>query len=372
MRASAGARIARALKAFSRGGAGSVDVFRETMRHVAAEAPVDGWCGLTLDPATVLPTGGVHEHGLTPTAIRRLLEIEHGERDIHSFADLARAKSPAAALSGAAGAEDSPRYRDVLTPCGYGEELRVVLRAGGAPWGAIVLFRKIGRRPFDADEVELLAGLSEPVGEALRFALITSSTSASASAGDRAILVIGPEGAVESATEPARRLLESLAEVGPPDPLGVPHTVQALVVDARRLASRVDEHRLTSESRVRTRDGRWLTLRASAVGDEPAQRVVVLLEPSGPMEVASLILRAYGLTRREGELVRLVLHGFDTEQIAETMGISPYTVQDHLRSVFDKVGVGSRKELVARVFFTHYLPRMQKGVPPGPDGWFVE
>ena len=105
---------------------------------------------------------------------------------------------------------------------------------------------------------------------------------------------------------------------------------------------------------------------------EGGRQVAILIEPSGPLEVASLILEAYGLTHREGQLVHCVLHGFDTEQIAELLGISAYTVQDHLKRVFDKVGVRSRKGLVSRLFFKHYLPRMQQGLPLGPDGWFLE
>ena len=123
---------------------------------------------------------------------------------------------------------------------------------------------------------------------------------------------------------------------------------------------------------MHTTAGQWVTLRASALPNESGAKVVVFIEPSRPLEIASLIVRAHGLTRREGELVRLVLSGLDTEQIAESLGISPYTVQDHLKSIFDKVGVRSRKELVGKLFFMHCLPRMEKGTPLGPDGWFVE
>lgn len=46
----------------------------------------------------------------------------------------------------------------------------------------------------------------------------------------------------------------------------------------------------------------------------------------------------------------LVLEGLDTRQLAAGMFISPHTVKDHLKSVFDKLGVHSRRELVSGLF----------------------
>src|SRR5262249_16859086 len=155
---------------------------------------------------------------------------------------------------------------------------------------------------------------------------------------------------------------------GPPDDSGVPHALQAIALEALR-DQKSDALGIVTRSRAQTRDGAWLTLHA-AVLDVERERVAVVIEPAKPLELASLIVRAHGLTKREAELVRLVLHGLDTAQIAGALAISPYTVQDHLKSIFDKLGVNSRKQLVERIFVTHYLPRLR--TPVGPDGWFSE
>ena len=80
----------------------------------------------------------------------------------------------------------------------------------------------------------------------------------------------------------------------------------------------------------------------------------IIFEPANSGEVAPLLLEAYGLTRREGEVAQLVLRGLSPAGIGASLSISDFTVQQHLKSVFNKVGVGSRRELVAQVFAAHY------------------
>jgi DNA-binding CsgD family transcriptional regulator len=53
-------------------------------------------------------------------------------------------------------------------------------------------------------------------------------------------------------------------------------------------------------------------------------------------------------------VVQLALQGKATKLVARDLRISENTVEDHLKSAFGKVGVGSRGELRARVFAEHY------------------
>lgn len=54
-----------------------------------------------------------------------------------------------------------------------------------------------------------------------------------------------------------------------------------------------------------------------------------------------------GLTAREGEILLLMARGLRLAQIADELSISSNTVKTHIRHVYAKLGIGSRKELLA-------------------------
>lgn len=48
------------------------------------------------------------------------------------------------------------------------------------------------------------------------------------------------------------------------------------------------------------------------------------------------------LTAREVDVLKLVSAGLTNREIAQSLGLSSRTIDAHLRSIFGKIGVGSR------------------------------
>ena len=77
------------------------------------------------------------------------------------------------------------------------------------------------------------------------------------------------------------------------------------------------------------------------------------------------------MTPREREIAVLLARGLSNPEIASELVLSLYTVQDHVKSLFEKTGVASRRELVARIFLDDYWPRIVRQTSLSADGSFV-
>jgi DNA-binding CsgD family transcriptional regulator len=98
-------------------------------------------------------------------------------------------------------------------------------------------------------------------------------------------------------------------------------------------------------------------LHASRLPTAGTEAVAVIIEEPSPAEIAPVLMMAYGLTKQEQTVSRLVCRGLSTREIADGLHITPNTLQDHLKSIFAKTGVSSRRELVATILKEQYLPR---------------
>jgi DNA-binding NarL/FixJ family response regulator len=111
-------------------------------------------------------------------------------------------------------------------------------------------------------------------------------------------------------------------------------------------------------------------LHASLPDGGAAGRVAIVCERAATPEATAVRLEAHGVTAREREIADLLARGLTNPEIAARLVLSLYTVQDHIKSLFEKTGVSSRQELVARVFLDDYLPHIAVRAPLGADGGF--
>jgi DNA-binding CsgD family transcriptional regulator len=314
---------------------------------------------LTMDPATGLPTGAFVENGLKGEPAMRIAEIEYREADVNKFAALARSGQLAASLTQTTGGnlDRSLRHRELRAPDGWGDELRSVLVSEGAVWGSLALHRTRDREPFDTTDVTLLAGISRYLAEGLRRTLLVTSspTDRDDEKSSAGLALLAADNTIVRADSAAERWLAELRVTHPSEPL--PPAVVGVASRARKLGDAPEVSEMLARARVRTPSGSWLTVRASTLRGDDALTAVTF-EPTRADELAPLIADAYELTDRERVVTQLVAQGLSTDAIAARLFLSPWTVQDHLKSIFEKAGVSSRGELVARIYFDHYAPRL--------------
>ncbi|MEJ2865741.1 response regulator transcription factor [Actinomycetospora flava] len=348
-------------------GAAAIEVLRTALPFSAA-------CLATVDPATELVTATVKWGDVDDEHDLEWSYYEYEVDDVYDFRAVSRRPGAVAALADETGGDParSRRYAEMFAPIwDYSDELRAGLAADGATWGGLALFHQ-GGRTFTLAEQEFMSSVAPGFARGLRSGLVVGAVDLTAAddSGGPAVLVVGADDEVVQANVGAEARIADLGG-GPLGDSPLPQVVCAIVGAARRRAS--DPTAAVPRARLRSRSGRWLVAHASPLLSRggAGTDVVVTLEDARPPEVIPLIVASYGLTGRERDVVALVLAGVDTADVAARLHLSAYTVQDHLKKIFTKVGVRSRRELIARVYNDHYVPHLVEGGALAPSGWFA-
>jgi DNA-binding CsgD family transcriptional regulator len=332
--------------------------------------PYAAYCCLTTDPATLL-FNGVVVRGLDPEGAAAFVTNELGQEDFNKITDLARNSRPATTLRLATKGDldRSQRFREILEPQGFGNELRAVFRSGKTVWGALVMHRELRNQDFTSDDIAFFSTITPHIAEGLRAALLLDSVEMAPATDGPGLLLLADDLSVIATTPAAALLLDEVEDWAPGNSLPMP--VYAVVAKLRALHSSVAQAAdIIPRLRLRTRAGRWLTLHATWVAPQAAAgQIAVIIEQATPDAIAPFVLQVYALTAREQEVAALVLKGRSTEDISAQLCISVLTVQQHLKAVFDKVGVRSRRELVAQVFARSYWPALAGDHAAGSDNW---
>lgn len=329
-------RIAEAAHSYQ-----DLDAFaRAVFDAVGGDVPFDFACLATTDPASELITRAVKSRPL-PIGDEEFAAAEYGGPDLNQFAEIARRPVPVGVLSIDSGGDVQrcQRFRSFMTPrFGFTDELRLVCRAQSTTWGALALYRGAGGPPFTAGEGGRLAAVGPLIADGIRGALF-ADTAASPRSRGAAVLILDPADRVTDVTAAAHA---QIAELGGWDNESLPTNVLAAAAHARATGR-------SANTRVLGRSGQWLLLQAMALSGGSGRSVVVSIDMATPASVGQIALAARGLTTREQDVAQLVLQGASTRAIAASLFLSPHTVQDHLKAIFRKLGVSSRREMIARL-----------------------
>jgi DNA-binding CsgD family transcriptional regulator len=271
-----------------------------------------------------------------------------------------RSPNGASTLHEATGGDprSTPRWQANIQ-LGADQELIVALRtATGDAWGGLGLYREPGAAMFDRDEIEFARAIAPLLADGARRALLLGEATDPEGPEAPGLVIVSSDWELESATPGVEQWMAELPE-GEWDAGRLPSVVLAVAARALRSAEGRGEPGEVALARVLTRSGRWVVLHGATLVSDGHRRIAVIVEPAHPARIGPLLMSAYGLTDREQDVTRLVLQGESTTAIAERLVVSVHTVQQHLKSIFEKTGVRSRRDLVGKVFFSYYEPRLR-------------
>lgn len=351
----------------SRRGYDLVTFWRECTEILEVAVPhYDQPCWYTLDPASLLITS--HYHAGLPEFPPEMLQHEYYGDDVNQISDVARSEAGISTLHEATGGDpsSSPTWHMNMA-MGGDQEMIVALRGDGAAWGAVGLYRAPGEPMFDREEKAFLKAIGPDLATGARTGLLVGEARDPQWPDSPGLVVLSEDGEVESTTPGVERWLSDLPD-GDMDAGRLPTAVHAVAGRALRTAENHDDPGEVALARVLSRSGTWIVLHGTSLVASGSRRAAVIVEPAHPARITPLLMSAYGLTERQREVTRLVLRGDSTVEIAERLVVSPHTVQEHLKKIFEKTGVRSRRELAGKVFFAHYEPRFRDNESRALDG----
>lgn len=258
---------------------------------------------------------------------------------------------PVALLHETAGGDlgQSLVWRELLRDRGVVDAASTVLRDRFGCWGFLELWRLAPRGEFSTADRELLAAVAPALTTGvlrLQTETFVQHPRPEQPAGGPVVLVLSCGLEAQSMTAQTQQYLRVLV---PPDSDHPPVPTSAYNVAAQLLAVEAGVDDRPAWARVHLRDGVWMTLRAGRLS---ADDLAVTIDRTTPAERIDLFCRAFGLSPRERDVLVSLAGGSDTRQVAASLFVSEHTIQDHLKSIFGKTSLRSRRELLSAAIGT--------------------
>ncbi len=243
----------------------------------------------------------------------------------------------------------SDYYHKILKPLGYHHSLFSGIKIGSDPVGILVLHRKLGGRKFSQRDKNQLRELSPLISHALQ----QEGTCFDVSPGEYEIglFILDEKGYPQHISPQGRRLLflamhpEIKTGVLFPvnDRLLIPEEIVALV---RNLCDGFDNKLFASRSLI------WKKITLGGILCSRPIGFKGLIAVTAQYHVPTLyrvMLRCdeLGLTGRQTEITTELFKGLSYDAVAEKLNVSTYTVTDHVKKIYEKLGIRNRSELLS-------------------------
>ena len=330
------------------------ELLEQAAARIDRVVPTDGYFMAATDPETTLCIGTGLVRDLPAEQCQPHWDYEFLVPDYLKYADIARSGRRVADLHDATGGrpERSPRFKQYSAATGFRSEVRLVVHRRR---------RGLGPRPAEPARAGASPTTRRRGSSAPRRAIAR---------GLRRAMVAEPACSARAGARPGHRAARRRRARGVGDPRGgrVARRARPRAADVgrRRPAAALPRPRLRHARARRARGRRAADPLAAA---HPPRRLAAHARrgprghrPGGAHHRAGEVRRRRAADRR-GLRPRPVASstsrgrspaGSAPTEIAAELYLSPHTVRDHVKAVFEKVGVSSRGELVHRVFAEHY------------------
>lgn len=334
------------------------------LAEAAKMVPFDAFVWPLCDPVTTVgmaPRARIPCPQELPALIRLKYLSEAGR-----WTGLMHSPKPAGTLLKATRGEPSrsPLWSGVLHRYGVRDVLSAVFVDKYGCWAWLDLWRTGDSSPFTDEEIQYLGELAAEVVPGLRRSVarqfgtrreadpVSGPGAGQPELPEQAVLTLDEDLAIAGRTASVDDWLQ-LLQPGPVPHDQVPAEVLNVAAQLAAREARVDTH--AAECRVYVGAGRWASLRANRMesgASGPTPPIAVTIQACTSTARLDMFARAFGLTPRQGELLGLTATGADTAAMADAQGVTPYTIQDQFKQLFQTCGVHSRASLLAMALGT--------------------
>jgi len=252
-------------------------------------------------------------------------------------------------------------YNEFLKPQSIHSQLCVYLRSGRRLLGTVALFRSRDKPVFTADEKEKACLMAPHLIGALKMAKAVERDATNqwildsiASEMNKGIVVLNERYEIIYTNDMAKDIVSLLGGSGGTrnsSGRSLPDRLSQCLLDF--CSGDLREFCLLTEG---TRQPVSVIIKHGILSGKSVYKII--LESDHSVCLSSNFLE-FGLTGRQSEVVSLVCDGYSNSEISDRLCISEYTVENHLRLIYEKMNARNRTSLVHKVLsIPHRPPRL--------------